>query len=140
VSVYLDASVLVALFFTDDPFNARAYELVKENPDSLVVSDFASAEFASVVSRHVRTRDITPALARKTFGDFDRWIETTERAAIAPPDISAAEAYLRRLNLNLRAPDAIHLAATQRLQVEFATFDKALAACARALKISVISF
>jgi predicted nucleic acid-binding protein len=139
VSVYLDANVLVALFFTDDPLSTRAYELVQVNMQALIVSDLAAAEFASVIGRHVRMRNIAPALARKTFSDFDRWAETTERAAVTPADISTADAYLRRLNLNLRAPDAIHLATTQRLRAEFATFDKALAAGARALKISLAS-
>lgn len=139
MSVYLDANVLVALFFTDDPLSTRAYELVEMNLEALIVSDFAAAEFSSVIGRHVRMRKIAPALARKTFSDFDRWVETTERATVMPADISAADEHLRRLSLNLRAPDAIHLAVTQRLRAEFATFDKVLAAGARILKISLAS-
>ena len=42
MSVYVDASVLVALF-TDD---------------ALAISDFAAAEFASAIARHVRMRAI----------------------------------------------------------------------------------
>ena len=137
MSVYLDASVLVALFFSDDPLSGRAYELVQVNMEALMVSDFAAAEFTSVIGRQVRTRTITSALARKTFNDFDRWSEATERTTVSSADISTADAYLRRLNLNLRAPDAIHLAATQRLGARLATFDKALMASARTLKISL---
>jgi predicted nucleic acid-binding protein len=63
LSVYLDASAIVALF-TDDPFTPRAKALLKQSAQLLIVSDFAAAEFASVVTRHVRTRDITAEEAR----------------------------------------------------------------------------
>jgi predicted nucleic acid-binding protein len=59
VSVYLDASVLVALF-TNDPLTARAETFLRANPLVLIISDFTAAEFSSVIARHVRTRDISP--------------------------------------------------------------------------------
>jgi uncharacterized protein len=56
VSVYLDASVLVALF-TNDPLTARADTFLRANPLVLIVSDFAATEFSSVIARHVRTKE-----------------------------------------------------------------------------------
>jgi predicted nucleic acid-binding protein len=73
VNVYLDASVLVALF-TDDPFTPRADSFLRANALVLIVSDFAAAEFASVIARHVRTTDITPDNARIAFSTFDGMI------------------------------------------------------------------
>ena len=53
-------------------------------------------------------------------------------------DIAFAEAVLRRLDLNLRTPDAIYLAIAQRLGAELATFDIRMADCARQLGIPVV--
>ena len=58
MSVYLDASILVALF-TSDALTARADNFLRKNPSVLIVSDFAAAEFSSVIARQVRTKDIT---------------------------------------------------------------------------------
>jgi predicted nucleic acid-binding protein len=44
---------------------------------------------------------------------------------------------LRRLNLRLRAPDAVHLAMAERLGAKIATFDKQMANAANRLGISV---
>ena len=49
MSVYLDASVLVALF-ARDAFTARANAYLETELSAIVVSDFAAAEFASAVA------------------------------------------------------------------------------------------
>src|SRR5580704_9222425 len=61
--VYLDASVLVALL-TNDPLTPRADAFMRANTPTLIVSDFAAAEFASAMARRVRTGGITPDEAR----------------------------------------------------------------------------
>ena len=71
--VYPDASVLVALF-TYDRFTARARAYLTTEIPTLVVSDFAAAEFASAVSRRVRTNDLTPDEGRIAFTSFDSWL------------------------------------------------------------------
>jgi predicted nucleic acid-binding protein len=48
-------------------------------------------------------------------------------------DIRAADIFLRRLDLNLRTPDAIHIAIARRLGAELATFDVRMAESAEAL-------
>jgi uncharacterized protein len=99
VSVYLDASVLVALL-TDDPLTRRADAFLRANAPILNVSDFAAAEFAAVIARHVRTRDITVDNARVVFSTFDAWTaRATQRVEINPADITSAAAFLRRLDL-----------------------------------------
>ena len=96
MSVYLDASVLVALF-TNDPLTARADTFLRANPLVLIVSDFAAAEFSSVIARHVRTKEITKNDARIVFSNFDTWTaSTTQHAVIDGADIIAAEVLLRR--------------------------------------------
>jgi predicted nucleic acid-binding protein len=133
VSVYLDASVLVALL-TDDPFTRRADAFLRENASVLIISDFAAAEFASVIARHVRTGDIMQNDAHIVFSTFDAWAaRTAQRLEIRADDIAGATAFLRRLDLTLRAPDAINIAIAQRVGATLVTFDDKMIASARAL-------
>jgi len=138
VSVYLDTSVMIALFIDSDPFTERAKACIATNPESLIVSDFAAAEFASAVARLTRTRRLTTDDATALFGTFDAWkARTTEMAYATTPDISAAAAVLRRLDLNLRAPGAINIAVADRLGATLATFDERMATAARTLGVRV---
>jgi predicted nucleic acid-binding protein len=100
----------------------------------LIVSDFAAAEFSSVIARHVRTKEITKNDARIVFSAFDTWTtSTTQRAVINGADIIAAEVLLRRLDLALRTPDALNIAIAQRMGATLVTFDKKMAVAARAI-------
>jgi len=76
--VYLDASVLVALL-TNDPLTPRADAFMRANTPTLIVSDFAAAEFASAMARRVRTGGITPDEARLAFSTFDAWAARATR-------------------------------------------------------------
>jgi uncharacterized protein len=97
VSVYLDASVLVSLF-TNDPLTARAETFLRAKSLVLIVSDFAAAEFSSVIARHVRTKDIKKDDARIVFSNFDTWTaRTTQRAHTSAADIIAAEILYRHM-------------------------------------------
>ena len=137
MSVYLDASILVALF-TSDALTARADNFLRNNPSVLIVSDFAAAEFSSVIARHVRTKDISKDDARLVFSNFDTWTaQTTQRAPIGTVDIIAAEVLLRRFELALRTPDALNIAMAQRMGAMLATFDSKMAAAARAIGTEV---
>ena len=139
MSVYLDASVLVALF-TDDPFTQRVDLFLDNTPSILIVSDFAAAEFASTVARHVRTKEVSPRDARAAFATFDAWtLRATQRVHVNSADVALAESFLRRLDLPLRAPDAIHIAISQRVAESLLTFDKRMVASARSLGTSLAS-
>lgn len=138
MSVYLDASVLVPLFVLD-PLNARAVRAFGKIDDVVVVSDFAAAEFASVIALRVRIKDLSAAEARKVFATFDDWIAArAERAEIAPSDVLRCAAYLRRLDLPLRAPDALHVAIAGRLAARLLTFDAKLRGAALKLGLDAV--
>jgi predicted nucleic acid-binding protein len=133
MSVYADANVLVALV-TADSLSARALAFLRSHRPELVVSDFAAAEVASAIARRVRTGDTTAYQARLAFATFDAWIaRVAARVEMVAADIAAAATYLRRLDLTLRTPDALHIALTQRLGCELLTFDARMAASARML-------
>jgi predicted nucleic acid-binding protein len=137
VSLYLDASVIVALL-TNDIFTSRADAYIRSHPDVLIVSDFAGAEFTSVIARRVRTREITEHVARLAFAEFDTWTaRNTERAETATADVFMAIRALRRLDLTLRTADAVNLAITQRIDAILMTFDEKMAVAAKALGVAV---
>ena len=138
MSLYLDASVLVALF-ADDSLTPRADEYLRAHPSDLVVSDYAAAEFASAFARRVREKLLTADEARTAFSTFDVWTaRETSREQVTAIDIASAAAFIRRLDMPLRTPDAIHIAAAQRIDAELLTFDKQMVAGARALGAPVV--
>ena len=137
LTAYLDASVLVALF-TDDAFTEQAGRLLKADFPSILVSDFAAAEFASAIGRDVRRRHLSRDEGSAAFANFDAWTaRTASRVETSPADIAAADAFLRRLDLNLRAPDAINIAIAQRLGADLMTFDERMAANAKTLGLTL---
>ena len=138
MKVYLDASVLVSLFI-DDAFTQRARSLVKGAARFVILSDFMRAELASVVARYVRTGAVSPAEAATLFADFDAWSSPFDTAETTGADVRLSEAWLRQLDHNLRAPDALHIAIASRLGASLATFDVRMAEAAQALGVSVES-
>jgi predicted nucleic acid-binding protein len=134
---YADASLLVALF-SPDPFEARAQQFVEQGRPTLLVSDFAAAEFASALGIRVRTRNITRQGAQAAFSSFDAWARFRRaRLETTTSDVAAAEGFLRRLELTLRTADALNIAIARRHGAALATFDVRMAEAARALGLEV---
>ena len=137
MSDYLDASVLLPILI-DEPASAAVDRFMTTRGQELLVSDFAAAEVAAALSRLVRTGLLEKADAAERLADFDVW-----RAAMGTPaDIHAADArlanaYVRRFELMLRAPDALHAAIARRLGATLITLDQRLATAAHALGIPV---
>ncbi|WP_376100320.1 type II toxin-antitoxin system VapC family toxin [Roseomonas sp. CCTCC AB2023176] len=110
---------------------------------ALVVSYFAAAELSAVITREVRMRPMTRQAGHDAFDAFDEWRrQDTEPAVLTPAvltpaEVSLATVWLRRLDVNLRAPDALHLAMASRLALPVLTCDKAMATAARALGMEV---
>ena len=137
MNVYLDASVLVALL-TVDPLTGRADAFMRTHEPEVVISDFAATEVVSATARRVRMRQITPKDAAATFSVLDAWIARKGgRTPMTSEDIERADAVMRRLDLTLRTPDALHIAMAERLGATLATFDSGMAAAARALGLPV---
>ena len=137
MNVYLDASVIVALL-TSDVFTSRADVYIRANVPILVVSDFAELEFASVIARRVRTREVTKQTARSVFAELDGWIiRNTERVETTTADVKAATRAVRRLDLTLRTADALNISVAQRIDATLMTFDDKMAVAARALGVIV---
>ncbi len=72
--------------------------------------------------------------AQAIFSNFDTWAaRTAQRVEILTADVKAAEAFVRRRDLTLRATDALHIAMAQRTGATLLTFDEKMAACAKTL-------
>jgi predicted nucleic acid-binding protein len=137
VSVYLDASVLVALF-TEDALTSRAVAFLQNSPTVVVISDFSAAEFASAIAHNVRIGQFAAEVALVVFSTFDAWTaREPQREQLTSADIVTAAAFIRRLDLALRTPDAINIAIAQRIGADLVTFDGQMAAAGRALGMTV---
>ena len=138
MSVYLDVNVIVALFAVD-PLSDRADKALRSHLDTLVVSDLAGAEFSAVIARRVRTRDLRANEAQTAFANFDLWCGSQTRLAeIERGDVARATNFVRRLDVPLRTPDALHIAIAQRSGCALLTFDRTMANAARALGTEVV--
>ena len=137
MSGYLDASVLLPRL-VEEPDSAAIDAYLARSREDLLISDFAAAEVASALSRLVRMRQLRPADASASLDDFEIW-----RAATGSPvevhaaDVRLAYAYVRRFDLMLRAPDALHLALARRLDATLVTLDRRLERAAQQLGIAV---
>lgn len=136
--IYLDANVLVAAFGFDE---SGQHPAILSAGDERVVctSDFVLAEFASAIARRVRTGEVDRDRAGACFGHLDAWIPGHCRIEpLSTADIRAATGYLRRLDLALRAPDALSIAAADRLGATLITLDRRMADCARVLGVAAV--
>lgn len=133
----MDASVLVPLFIAERRSD-NARDMVVQ-PEPLLVSVLARAEVAATISSKLRALQLSEAEAAEALASFDGWVESsTERVSTRAVDISIAANLVRRFDLQLRAPDAIHVATALRLRADLATFDVGMARAARVLGVTVL--
>lgn len=136
--IYLDTSAL-ASFLLGDANGPLVRDFVAREAPTLAVGDLAAAEFAAVVSREVRTGGFDEAGGRDVLRTFDAWLAASAEALPTDPaDLRVAVHFVRRFDLALRAPDALHIAVCHRLGVPLLTFDARQAAAARALGVAVV--
>jgi uncharacterized protein len=137
LTCYLDTSVILPML-AKEPASAAVDTFMSSIRQELRVSDFTAAEVASALSRLVRTGSLQPLDAATCLSDFDAWrAAMTTLAEIHAADVRLACVYVRRFDLALRAPDAIHIAIVRRLELALVTLDRRMAAAARELGVAV---
>jgi uncharacterized protein len=137
VSFYLDASVIVPML-TNQSMSSVARAFLEGASAPFWVSDFAEAEVASAVSRLVRTGVLTADSGGELLAGFDDWLfEEATLVEMERTDLRSAIALVRRFDLMLRTPDALHLVISERLSAELVTFDRRLALAAQAIQLPV---
>lgn len=137
MSLYLDASALVAIVIKEQSSFAIDRFLAEAQSD-LWVSTFGSAEVASAISRLVRMGNIVPLAGGTSLARYDAWVAGAANLTdIERDDVRNAAQLVRRFDLMLRTPDALHLAVCQRLDARLVTLDRRLAATGEALQVRV---
>ena len=135
MSAYLDASVILPTLI-EESASARVDQYLFSASEPLVVSEFAAAEVASALSRLVRMAQMDSGEAAARLASFDVWrAASTEDIDIRPADVRLAHLFVRRFDLMLRAPDALHAAVCRRADFLLVTMDKRLANAAAALGV-----
>jgi predicted nucleic acid-binding protein len=136
LSRYLDTNALIGLL-TTDPLTPRVNAVLRQSAEPLIASDFAAAEFSAVVGRKMRGGTITRQHALNAIAALDQWSLRATRVELDTSDVARADQFLRRLDLPLHAPDAIHIAIAQRINATLVTFDRQMATVARTLGLTV---
>jgi uncharacterized protein len=122
--IYLDTSVLGALFFREPTAPAILARLETVGKDDLCVSAWNLAEMASVGAIKERTGSIDAAVRAAGLTAFNRFVSDSLRLAeVEPGDFHAAIVLLDTPALALRAGDVLHLAIVRRLRASLATPD-----------------
>jgi len=120
----LDASALLPLF-VPDIHTKKLNAWLASDPRSLIVSDFAIAEASASISRRIRMGLLDTDLANEALAKLDGWVSrTTTRRLTSPGDIAACERLVRRFELKLQAPDALHIAIALGDGATLVTFDE----------------
>ena len=87
-----------------------------------------------------RNGGLTAELAAAAVSEFDLWrLRDVRSVEVEPEDVILAEHLVRRIELGLRAPDAVHLALCARLMQPLLTFDMHQAGAARAIGLDVLT-
>ncbi len=137
MTLYLDASAIVPTLI-EEASTAALDDFLAVADDPMVVSDFAAAEVVSAVSRLVRMLLTTRRAADELLGEFDDWrASATTSVEFSEADFRVANLFVRRFDLGLRAPDALHTAICRRANLTLVTLDRKLADAARALGVRV---
>jgi uncharacterized protein len=137
VSIYLDASVVVPTL-VEEATSRTVEQFLRSVADAPMLSDFTCGEVASAVSRLVRTQVFREEDGANALSDFDVWLSRHAAIVLATSnDIAQAARLVRRFDLGLRMPDALHLAICQRLGVTLVTLDIRLQRAASAFGVEV---
>ena len=135
--VYLDASVVVPTL-VQEPGSDAVDNLIEQLSEPPLLSSFVIGETASALARLTRMEKLTASDVRDRLASFDRWVVLdAEVIEIEPVDVRLAGLFVRRLELGLRMPDAIHIATAQRIGAALATLDIRLAGAASALNVAI---
>lgn len=135
MSAYLDASALLPILI-EEAGSAAVDRFFADSDAPIVVSELAAAEVASALSRLVRTGLLEQADAVERLADFDAWrVASTNDLDLQASDIRLANLFVRRFDLMLRAPDAMHAAACRREDLLLVTLDRRLATAAAELGV-----
>lgn len=135
--IYCDTSIVAPLVLRETASDAVEAFVQQLPPGEMAVSHWVCVEFASLIGRRVRLKELSSRQAKDIHREFEQMLdESFEVIAPRAEDFNTAAAMLRNHKSGLRAGDALHLAiAGNRNAARFLTLDKALIRAAARFKI-----
>jgi predicted nucleic acid-binding protein len=130
---YIDTSYLAPYYLPEENSEAIEKNLVKLPTGSLVISSLVRAEFASLLSRKCRAKEMDKPDARRTMTALDSHIAsgTLHMLSVTSRDFDQATQWIMGMKHPLKAPDGLHLAIAARHDAVLLTLDRGLARVAR---------
>ena len=137
--IYVDTSVFVALC-TNEPKSNDVSKWYSNSTAKMISSTWTFTEFSSALSIKARTGQITDNQAREAWQRFDELCQNDiELLPIESKAYYSAGILVMDSHSNLRAGDALHLAAARQLKSKFlVTLDQALRTNASKVKIKAV--
>jgi uncharacterized protein len=137
-SIYLDSSIIVSIILKE-PTSHIILERLETILAPCMISDFAILEFHDAIGRRAREIPRLALLQDQFVSDLSRWIDdNANRESMEGSDISDAIMLLRIAQPQLRAQDAIHIAAARRLSCRLFTLDQGMQEAALRLNLAVV--
>lgn len=135
--IYLDTSVLGAIFFREPGSAEVLNRLMAASRDGLTASAWLLTEMASVGGIKERTGIIDSDLRRAAMAHFQRFVSARVRIVEVDPGDFRTAALLLESPYPLRAGDALHLALARRLKARLGSLDRRQIIAAEGLGIAV---
>ncbi|GIV75764.1 MAG: hypothetical protein KatS3mg050_0158 [Litorilinea sp.] len=133
--IYLDTSVLVA-YYVPEPLSDLAQQRLMA-ASAVIVSELAQIEFVSALALRLRLGDLSWTAAQQVTTLFASHLAQGLYIPLHLHSVvyQEAQTYIRRFDLALKAPDALHLAAAALAQAPLVTADRQLARNANRLGV-----
>jgi uncharacterized protein len=124
--LYLDTSVLLPLC-ADEPHSEKVISyLASCGRADTVISDWTVTEFYSAIGRRFRDKKITRRQADQAVDALERrFSQGLILFQLTDEDQILAQGFLRKWQTAIKSGDALHAAATKRLQAHLLTRDRA---------------
>lgn len=137
MSFYLDTSALVAAF-TSEGSSERVDRWLRAHVDTdLAISPWAISEFSSALSLKVRMGSVPLGERALILANWAEFRSTLRMLPITDDDFLDAARLCEHHDLNLRAPDALHIAIARSAACELVTLDKTMANAAKHFGVTV---
>lgn len=135
MTLYFDASVVLALLL-NEPTADAVDRFMKSHDQTIDISTLCIAECSAAIAGLVRMKRRSDAETSILLQSLDDWLDAFGvRTPVLDADVEEACALVRRLDLKLRTPDAIHLAIARRLNARLVTLDQPMAQAASLLNL-----
>jgi len=134
--IYLDTSVLGAIFFREPGAIELVARLESQSKQRLMISAWTLTEMASVGGIKQRMGGIDAETRLQALSHFQRFASAhLAMAEVEPADFRTAAVFIETPTA-LRAGDALHLAIVRRLGAKLASLDRRLCTAANLLGLS----